>query len=179
MPSRSDALAALLSIQSKPIVKVESAPTHPSTSGYTGSLGDATISRVSDRARRAEAAKQEVVHQPVHVPDAYEQEYYRRQAAEKAELTKKERAAAEKRHVEDCRRAAALRDKADADAHAQRVVEHMFSEEARRQVKHILADCTGEEIQEILRRVDAARMRGFAPAYQTFKDEVRRERRKS
>jgi hypothetical protein len=164
-------------MQSKPVVKVEAAPTQPSSSG--GCASPVYTGRVRDRQRAAIETQPIVQQASTHVPDAWEIAYNKRQDESKAEETRRQRAAEEKRHVAACHEAAAARDKADADAHAQRVVEQMFSDEARRQVKHILSDCTGEEIQEILRRVDAARMKGFAPAYQTFKDEVRRERRKS
>ena len=179
--NKQDALAALLSAQAKPKVVLPPTPSAPSQAGYCGSLGDRTISRVGDRVRAA-AAQREVIPQQAKSPaqveherlmKVYEDDYNQRQAAEKADEVRRRNAADEKRHVAACHEASRLRDKADADARAQKVVEQMFSDEARRRVKHILSDCTGEEIQEILQRVDAAKMKGFALAYQAFKDEVR------
>lgn len=171
--NRTEALQAL-----NKIPKVELPPTEiPTRSGMVGQAG--AVLRIRDR-QNAEAnkpveAKPETLYEnEVRHFGVYWANIYR---AQREADSKEKRIAAEKRRVAEAHRIDDIRRREDEEARNKKIVQQLFENDARAQVKHILSDCTGEEMTEILKRVEAAKMKGFPSAYQAFKNDVRTEKK--
>src|ERR1019366_1444802 len=112
MPSMDEVLSSIARLNATPKTILPPTPTTPATSGYCGALGDTVISRVSDRVRAREATTPEVVPQrksPAQLErerlmKVYGEAYEKEESAKKAEQTRRQRVAAEKRRVDEAHR---------------------------------------------------------------------------
>ena len=170
--NRAEALQGLNQIKKISLPSVEELPTR---SGMVGQAGG--VNRVRDRQDIAVATQELVAPKPTHVPDVWEQAYYRRQENERREKEEKERKRQEQRDLEQRRKWKEENDtkclKEAQDRQAQIFAQNL----ARSEVREILKDASAEEIQEVLKRVEVAHCKGFAPAYKAYLDEVRSEKK--
>jgi Skp family chaperone for outer membrane proteins len=97
--------------------------------------------------------------------------------AEREAKTRDERIAAQSAKVRAARATDNQRRIEDQREREQRQARVFAENIARNEVRQILADATGEEIQEVLKRVEAAHCKGFPAAYSTYLAEVRAERK--
>lgn len=176
MPNRSDALTALLAAQTKPVTKVESAPSYSSTSGHCGTLGQESLSRVRDRATVREnlppEAKQETQYeQEVRLFGKYWADIYRDQREAK---TREERIAAEKARVAAAHRIEDQRRIESAKAIQARNSKWVGEELLRGEIKGIFKSMDAFDIVEpVMALVRSWRMEKFPPAYRTAIEQIK------
>jgi len=174
----------VLRVNALPKTELPATPTEaPTRTGMVGEAG--AVLRVSDRIRAREATAP-VVAQQSKSPAQQERErlmkvygdiYEREQAEEKAQRAKSNAQRAHEARVREAHRDAAARDAAWKSERDTAVVNQMIQDSARREIKYLLADEPAEIINEVIRRVTAAKMLAFVPAWRAFLDEVKSERR--
>jgi len=124
------ALSALLAANSKPPVKVKSIDSPASTSGYCGTLGPESLSRVRDREAEAESAPEPVLSEYEADVKAWGVQWATVYQREREATSKAQRIAAEKLKVELAHKASEQR---DAEAReAQRLAEQKRREDITR-----------------------------------------------
>jgi hypothetical protein len=72
---------------------------------------------------------------------------------------------------------ARARDKTDSEARAIEASRIIVQNMSKTEIKQILQDATAEEIQEVIRRIDASHSRGVPFMYKIYLDQVRAEKK--
>lgn len=177
--NRSAALTALLTAQAKPKIAVEQTIDRGTRSGLTSA--GAPLSRVRDRMTIQEQTKPEIQKPLTERQKLIEENaaaYYRKQENEKRERDEKERRAQEREAAENRARWQAEEDRKTLEANRQRQTDIIFNNSIRADIRALLKDEEPDVIEEVIRRVKAAKMQHFVPAWESFLQKVKQERAK-